>query len=106
MSIDLKDGPCKGTYLVKRAPVYLRAVKNEKGETDVLDQPDDSPDDSETVYVYEREGSAGTIHIDGEKIHGRYALAFYHHLADVDGQKLRVMEVWRAWAISRFNGQA
>ncbi len=43
--LTLVDGPCKGTYLVKRAPIYLRAVKDiEDGiKMDVLDQIEDRP---------------------------------------------------------------
>jgi len=35
----LLDGPAAGTYMCKRAPLYLRAVVNDKGGTDVLDMP-------------------------------------------------------------------
>lgn len=102
MSIELKDGPCKGTFLVKRAPVYLRAVKDQKGKTDVLDQPDDRPKGFETVYVYEREGSVGSVHINAVGAKGWYALGIYHHLPDVAGEALRDNVKWQAWATARF----
>ena len=98
MSVELVDGPCKGAYLVRRAPLYLRAVQNEKGETDLLDQIEDTPAENEKVFVYQLEGNTGTIHIHGDKASGWYALAKYHYLPDVDGQSLRDNPTWQAWA--------
>ena len=96
--LELKDGPCKGTYLVKRSPMFLRAVKDEMtGETDILDQPEDTPINAERVFVYQIEGSAGAVHIHG-KVSGWYAMATYHHLPEVDGESLREKEQWLAWA--------
>ena len=31
--VELKDGPCKGVFMVKNAPDFLRAVIDKKGET-------------------------------------------------------------------------
>ncbi|MDD5510632.1 MAG: hypothetical protein PHI12_07480 [Dehalococcoidales bacterium] len=46
--LTLIDGPCKGTFRVKRAPKYLRAVIRQQldgpVETDVLDQVEDKPE--------------------------------------------------------------
>ncbi len=51
--IKLVDGPAAGTYMVKRAPLYLRAVVNDKGGTDALDMPSDTPTDLESIHVYQ-----------------------------------------------------
>lgn len=101
MTVELVDGPCKGNYLVKRAPVFLRAVHKENGENDLLDQVEDMPATDEKVYVYHMEGSPGTVHIHGAKIHGWYALARYYYLPDVDGETLRDNATWQAWATDR-----
>ena len=46
----LLDGPAAGTYMCKRAPLYLRAVVNDKGGTDALDMPSDTPTDLESIH--------------------------------------------------------
>lgn len=99
--LQLVDGPCKGTYLVKRAPLFLRAVLNKEGKADVLDQIEDTPEKSEGVYVYQLEGNAGWVHLHGTKVHGFYAMGTYHHLSDVDGESLRDNAAWQAWATAR-----
>jgi hypothetical protein len=96
--LELVDGPCKGNYMVKRAPVFLRAVLDKAGEKDVLDLVEDTPKDSETVYIYQREGSAGQVHINAAKVKGFYAMAKYHYLPNVDGETLRDNPSWQAWA--------
>jgi hypothetical protein len=101
----LLDGPCQGNYLVKRAPVYLRAVKDKSGETDVLDQLEDTPKDTETVYVYKLvDGTPGTIHLYGKNISGWFAIADYRYMSEVDGETLRDTVVWREWAIKQLTG--
>jgi hypothetical protein len=88
---------------VRRAPPYLRAVKGKRGGMDVLDQIEDTPADSETVYVYEREGLEGWMHVRGRGFKGYYALANYHYLPDADGQELRDNTTWQDWATKRHN---
>lgn len=100
--ITLRDGPAKGTYMVKRAPLYLRAVMNKSGRTggnDVLDQPDDEPAEAEAVHVYRRVGEAGHVHINtaNRRARGFYAMATYEHLPEVDGEALRETGAWRNW---------
>ena len=56
----LVDGPAEGTYMVRYAPEYLRAVVDRKGGKDVLDHPNDDPRDSEAVHVYRRVGEAAS----------------------------------------------
>ena len=100
--LELIDGPCKGTFFVKRAPVYLRCVKNQlTEEIDVLDQLEDTPQGFESVYVYKLQGDAGWMHIRGTKIHGFYALGKYKYLPEVDGEVLRDNSAWQAWAMSQ-----
>jgi len=101
--LTLKDGPCAGTYMCKRAPMFLRAVINKTGEIDCLDQIEDTPGLDETVYIYQLEGNAGSMHLhargkDGKNISGWYAMGTYHHLPEVDGEKFRDNEVWQEWA--------
>ncbi len=88
--------------MVRRAPVFLRAVRDGFGNTDVLDQIVDNPKDIEQVFVYQREGMAGAVHICGAKnLRGFYAVAKYRYLPDIDGQNLRDINSWQKWAIER-----
>lgn len=99
MTVQLLDGPCQGDYLVKRAPVFLRAVKKGTGETDLLDQLDDTPAKDEKVYIYHTEGIVGWVHIHGnKKVQGWWALAKYRFIPDVDGEKFRNNTAWQEWA--------
>ncbi|KKL26707.1 hypothetical protein LCGC14_2392600 [marine sediment metagenome] len=103
--LNLVDGPCKGSYMVKRAPVFLRAVKGKDnaGNTDVLDQVEDTPSTAESVYVYQLQGEAGWIHLQlsPRSRSGFYALGEYKYLPDVDGEALRDNGAWQAWATAR-----
>lgn len=107
--LELVDGPCKGAYMCKRAPDYLRAVIDANGDIDCLDQIEDTPKSTESVYVYKRIGLAGTIHIHATKGSGWYAMGTYNFLHDVDGEKLRDNQAWQIWAIAqlrRANGNS
>jgi hypothetical protein len=103
--LQLVDGPCKGSFMVKRAPFFLRAVIKREldgaGETDVLDQPEDTPGADESVFVYQRFGATGWVHIDGKGIHGTYVIAQYKLMPEVDGSMLRDNAAWQAWATAR-----
>ncbi|MDD5045138.1 MAG: hypothetical protein PHG51_06330 [Candidatus Omnitrophica bacterium] len=100
--LKLKDGPCEGIFMVRRAPVFLRATKDYSGETDVLDQVEDTPKETEQVFVYEREGEPGSAHICGAKnLRGWYAIGTYHWLIDVNGQELRDNKIWQEWCLKR-----
>ena len=96
--INLHGGPAEGSYAVKRAPLYLRAVVAHDGYTDVLDQLTDQPRLRERVSVYRRVGEAGTVHV---RMSGRgsgfYAMAEYEHMPEVDGEALRDNAAWREW---------
>ncbi len=108
--LTLVDGPCAGTFMVKRAPLFLRAVLKAQldgtGETDVLDQIDDTPTANEKVYVYKMEGQASAIHINasgkgGKDLTGFWAMANYRYLPDVDGEQLRDNEKWQSWILKQ-----
>lgn len=104
--IKLHGGPAAGTYMVKRAPVFLRAVTTPSGENDVLNMPEDEPDDKEHVSVYRREGESQTVHLNlSGKGSGFYESAEYHHIPDADGEQLRETTAWRVWCERKFNGR-
>ncbi len=99
--IQLLDGPCAGDYLVKRAPMFLRAVLDPRtGEKDLLDLVDDKPKQKEKIYVYQLEGRAGWIHLKmtSRSQSGYYALGKYKYLPDIDGELVRDTAAWQAWA--------
>ena len=99
----LMDGPAMGTYMVKSAPEYLRAVVDKRGGKDVLDLPDDKPADSEAVHVYRRVGEAFVYHLcmvpRGRS--GPYVDAKYQWMPDVSGEGLRENAAWRAWCAAQ-----
>ena len=102
--LQLLDGPCEGTYLCKRAPVFIRAVKGKDnaGNTDVLDLVEDTPTSGESVYVYQLQGDAGTVHLNfGGGKGGWYMMGTYRYLPDVDGEMLRENGQWQIWAKSQ-----
>jgi len=95
----LKDGPAKGTYMVKRAPHYLRAVVTVGGKKDVLDQLGDEPTAAEKISVYRRIGEASNVHLSmaDRRKSGFYASAEYEWMPDVDGETLRETVTWQRW---------
>lgn len=96
-------GPTAGTYGVRRAPVYLRAVVGSvTGEADVLDQLTDTPSKGEDVSVYQLASAVGTVHLNrGRKGSGFYVMADYVHRPDVDGEAMRANETWSEWATAQ-----
>lgn len=105
MSVTLRDGPAKGVFFIKHAPLFLRAVVDKTtGDKDVLDQIDEGPRAAERVSVYIREGAAGHLRIRfgrGKYRPGLYALATYRHLPEVDGETLRENTNWQKWVMER-----
>jgi hypothetical protein len=104
--LQLLDGPCKGTFMAKSAPLFLRAVLTNKlfaeNDPDVLDQPEDTPAANEKVYVYERQGKAGWFHLKGDKnVTGFYATGQYKHRPDIEGERFRDNQRWHAWLAER-----
>ena len=96
--VELRDGPAKGAYLIKRVPLFLRAVVEKgTGKVDVLDQLNDCPRRRELVYVYKRQGEASEVHINSVKVKGYYAMGRYYYLPDVNGEALRETKDWQDW---------
>ena len=95
----LLDGPAKGTYMCKRAPLYLRAVVNDKGGTDALDMPSDTPTDNEVIHVYRRIGGHSIVHLNmaDRRMSGFYARADYEWMPYVCGEELRENTDWVEW---------
>ena len=103
--ITLIDGPVAGTYLVKRAPLFLRAVEDSvSGEKDVLDQLDDEPKATEKVFVYKLQGEASWVHLNfGGGKGGFYAMGKYKYLEE--GEALRGTEEWQRYCVSHTEGE-
>ncbi len=100
--IELKGGVCEGTYMVKRAPIYLRAVIDNEGKRDVLDLLEDTPKENESVHIYRLEGEAGVVHLNfGGGKGGWYALGNYHHMPNIEGEFLRSNNEWQKWALAQ-----
>ena len=103
----LNDGPAKGAYAVGRAPIFLRAVVDQQGGIDVLDQLTDTPERTESVHVYERIGEPSgmtTLQMSRPGGRGRRCVtsiaAEYRYLPDVDGEAVRDFEAWRDWCLA------
>jgi hypothetical protein len=113
--VKLLDGPAKGTYSLRRAPLYLRAVVTAKGKVDVLDMLDDRPRPGERVYVYRADDSpefpsrfmlSDSIYVcvrtkDGAGAQAGGATGTYRHLPEVDGELVRETAAWRAWVAAQ-----
>lgn len=93
------DGPAKGqTLMLRRAPVFLRAVQGPSG-WDALDQLDDTPAANERIVVYRLIGEPTWMHVRMTKGGGIFRGGTYRV---VDPQPpedvLRQTAAWRAWA--------
>lgn len=98
----LEDGPVAGSYMAKRAPVYMRAVKSVTGKRDVLDLLNDAPRGDESIHVYKLNSGVGNVHVNrGPGKSGFSVLARYRHLPGVDGEALRSNDAWRKWVADR-----
>lgn len=109
------DGPAAGRVLMlRRSPLYLRAVRGPDGKWDALDQLGDVPGPGEAVVAYRRVGEAGALHIDstecvkvGNKTKRRrvgrwYGVAEYRVVDQQPADDvLRDTEAWRAWCRER-----
>ena len=85
-------------------PLNLEIIRvvDSKGETDVLDQIEDTSNENEVVYIYKRQGSAGTAHVRGARnLSGWYAIGEYVWMPAVNGQELRDNPTWQQWATSQ-----
>jgi hypothetical protein len=85
--------------MCKRAPLYLRAVVNDKGGTDALDMPSDTPTDNEAIHVYRRIGGHSMVHLNmaDRRMSGFYARADYEWMPYVCGDELRETVTWQRW---------
>lgn len=100
------DGPAAGLELdLRRCPMYLRLVQDTMAlKWDALDQPDDTPGPSETVYVYRRRpGTGGVVFACTRRSSRdpRFEHGDYEHMPEVDGEALRDTDGWRTWAMSQ-----
>ena len=66
----LEDGPAMGSYIVQRAPLFMRAVVNSEGKGDVLNELDDTPEGNDTVSVYRLTEDKGMIHVNARRFKG------------------------------------
>lgn len=100
--LTLKDGPVAGSYMVKRAPLWLRGVIAQDGTKDVLDQLNDEPHDDEEVYVYRRVGDVGHVHLNmaDRRRSGFYVRADYLFVP-VEGHEFRCTAEWQRWVSER-----
>ena len=107
--LKLLDGPVAGVFLVNRAPMFLRAVIDDRtNEKDVLDQIDDEPKSTESLFVYEIQGAAGWVHLlmSPRSKSGFFAAGEYKHIDEIDGEPIdtkaiRNNDTWRAWVMAR-----
>lgn len=96
------DGPAEGqTLMLQRAPIFLRAVQDQKKEWDALDQLHDTVADGETVYVYVLDREPGRCHVlrrgKGQQS-GWYTVATYRlHIEQPSQEILSSTIGWRKW---------
>lgn len=97
------DGPAKGIVLeLERTPIFLRAVHDSRTWAwDALDQLDDEPEPSETVFVYRLDGevSRGFACSRGKNGGCRHFFHADYKLYDVQPsqEELRNAEFWQQW---------
>jgi hypothetical protein len=97
--VSFVDGPLADTTLMlRRAPLFLRAVTDAAGKADALDQVDDVPAGDELVHVYRRRGDASVVCI---RPGGCYAMASYVYVPDAFGDELYDTDGWRRWVDGR-----
>jgi hypothetical protein len=104
--IDFRHGPANGvTLALRRAPSWLRVVREPDGAWDALDQIDDTPNPVEEIHVYRIVDRRGPVHVcirgKGRGASGWYQSATYAHVADIDGEQVRDTLAWRQWCADR-----
>jgi hypothetical protein len=101
-------GPIHGrTFPCRRAPMFVRIVRDSAGKVDILDGLDDHPaDDEHIIAVYELGTNHGPVHIcrsrgsrggSGWYAHANYELTERCQLADDALEALRDEEAWVRW---------
>jgi hypothetical protein len=100
------DGPAVGTtLLLKRAPLFLRAVQDQAGTWDALDQLTDEPRADERIVVYRMVEGPTVVHIN----RGRNGSGFYrgggYLLVDPQPSDdvVRKTQLWRWWCAGQIN---
>lgn len=102
MSIHFIDGPAKAKVLtLARTPLMLRVVIA-RGQVDALDQPGDTPEPDEAVYVYIMRGRPTSAFVDGRRNGKRYGyrdeIATYRHFPEIVPEAtLRDNAAWSSW---------
>lgn len=86
---------------LERAPLFLRFVRNTRGEWDALDLQDDLPEPDEEITVGKREPGFGRIHVDrivrGKRVGSNFETATYQPIAGPPLDVLRDNARWREW---------
>lgn len=104
------DGPVAGKVLaLRRAPFFLRVVQSiTHGEIDALDQVDDQPRPSESIFVYRQTKNSGGAFIctrgskAGRNASGYFPLVEYcmNPMQPCD-EVLRDNGKWQEWCLSQ-----
>lgn len=99
------DGPAKDKMLMlKRSPKFLRVVqKVGNQEFDALDQLDDHPIATETLFAYVQSKYLGTCHINrGRNGSGFYPIAEYKFVTEQPTDEVMRDEYsWAQWCKSK-----
>lgn len=104
--VEFIDGPAAGESLaLRRIPVLLRVVQSRAGKWDALDQLDDEPKPTETIFLYRRRDDLGITHYfvcsrgRGKRESGVYWNAKYAVLPEQPtDEEVRETAAWRQWA--------
>ena len=100
------DGPAAGKNLMlKRTPIFLRAVVDEAGKWDALNELGDKPLAGETCYAYRTPGPRGTAHVNmGRKGGGFYPITDYTLVPEQPSQEvMRDEAAWAEWCQETFD---
>ncbi len=103
--IKFLDGPAiSASLMLRRAPKFLRVVRDGKGKFDALDQLNDKPRWGETLFAYRRIGCPGRIHINPG---GYFAMATYKMVEpQPDEATMLSTASWREWCLAKDKEQA
>ena len=104
MSTVFQGGFADGkSLLLKRSPLFLRVVKDKKGDIDALDLLEDKPEPDETIMVYRLVKRGGAAFVDGvdkkgKRWGGRFEIASYTvNQSQPSPEVVRDTAKWRAW---------
>lgn len=94
------DGPAQGQKLMlKRAPFFLRVVRDGNGKFDALDQLDDSPAPGERLFAYVIIGLPGSCHVRAAGNRGGFFVMANYGVANPqpDDATMRDQDAWSSW---------